>query len=179
MRHGFTTLTQNQKMQSKQWKQGVVMTSIFWDSQGVIMIDYDYLEQGLPINGVYYASKLRRLCQKITTKWQGKLTCGVKLLQDNAPAHTSQVVMTAATECGLEILPNPPYSPDMAPSDFYLFQKLKSHLYGTQNGSNEGVIEAVNENLGDQENAFYVEGIRTLTQRLAMCIALKGIYIEK
>ena len=43
----------------------------------------------------------------------GKLTCGVLLLQDNAPAHTSQVAMTAATECGFEILPHPPYSPDM------------------------------------------------------------------
>ena len=43
-------------------------------------------------------------------------------LQDNAPAHTSPVTMTAATECGFEVLPHPPYSPDMAPSDFCLFQ---------------------------------------------------------
>ena len=55
-------------MQSKQWKHpgppthkkfkrvhfaGKVMESIFWDSQGVIMIDY--LEQGRTINGAYYA----------------------------------------------------------------------------------------------------------------------------
>ena len=77
------------------------------------------------------------------------------LLQDNAPAHTSQVPMTAATECRFEILPHPPYSPDMAPSDFYQFPKLKSHLRGTQYGSNGGVIEAVNEYLGDQEKAFF------------------------
>ena len=47
----------------------------------------------------------------------------------------------------------PPYSPDMAPSDFYLFPKLKSH-----HGNNKGVIEAVNEYLGDQGKAFYFEG---------------------
>ena len=46
--------------------------------------------------------------------------------------------MTAATECRFQILPHPPYSPDMSPSDFYLFPKLKSHLRGTQYGSNEG-----------------------------------------
>ena len=69
------------------------------------------------------------------------------LLQDNAPVHTSQVAMTAATECGFEILPRPSHSPDMASSDFYLFPKLKSHLRDTQYGSNEG-IEAVNEYLG-------------------------------
>ena len=45
--------------------------------------------------------------------------------------------MTAATECGFEIIPHPPYSPDMAPSDLYLFKKLKFHLRDTQAGSNE------------------------------------------
>ena len=77
------------------------------------------------------------------------------LLQDKAHAHTSQVAMTAVTECGFEIIPHPPFSHDMAPSGFYLFPKLKSHLRGTQYGSNEGVIEEVNESLGDQEKAFY------------------------
>ena len=68
-------------MQSKQWKNpsspppkyfkrvhstGKVMPSIFWDSQGVIMIDY--LEQGRMINGAYYACESRQLCQEITRK---------------------------------------------------------------------------------------------------------------
>ena len=107
------------------------------------------------------------------------MTRGVLLLQDKAPAHTSQVAMTAATECGFEILPHPPCSPDMAPSGFYGIPKLKSHLRGTQYGSNEGVIEAVNTYLGNQETAFYFEGIRKLEQRWAKCTDLKGDYIEK
>ena len=124
------------KMQSMQWKHpgspprkkfkrvfsaGKVMASVFWDSQGVIMIYY--LEQGRTINGAYYAAELRRLRRKRRVK----LTRCVLLLQDNAPAHTSQVAMTAATECGFEVLPHPSYSPDMVPSDFYLFPKLKSN----------------------------------------------------
>ena len=139
----------------------------------------DYLEQGCTINGAYYAAELRRLRQEIARKRTGKSTQGVLLLQDNAPAHTSQVAMTAATECGFEVLPHPPYSSDMTPSDFYLFPKLKSNLRGTQFGSNEGVIEAVNEYLGDQEKDFYLEGISKLEQRWTKCIALKGDYIEK
>ena len=82
---------------------------------------------------------------------------------DNAPAHTSSVVITAATEYGFEILPHPSYSRNMAPSDFYLFPKLKLHFRGTQDGSNEGVIEAVNEYLGTRK----------------MPSILKGDYIEK
>ena len=64
---------------------GKVMTSISYDSQGVIMIDY--LKQGCTISGSYYAGKLRPLRQEIARKSGGKLTRGV--LQDNAPAHTS------------------------------------------------------------------------------------------
>ena len=78
---------------------------------------------------------------------RGKLTCGVLLLLDNTPTHTSQVAMPAATERAFEILYTPTYPP-MAPSVFYLFPKLKSHRRGTQYGSNEDVIEAVNEYLG-------------------------------
>ena len=70
---------------------GKVMASIFWDGQGPIMIDY--LEQGPTINSAYHASELWRLRQDIARQRQRKLTRGVLLLQDNAPAHTSQVAI--------------------------------------------------------------------------------------
>ena len=72
------------------------MASVFCDSQGVIMINH--FEQGRTINGAYYVVEVRRLSRKR----RGKLTRGVLLLQDIAPAHTSRVAMTAATECGFE-----------------------------------------------------------------------------
>ena len=99
-----------------------MIASIFWDSQGAIIIDY--LEQGHMMKGAYYAGELRALRQENARKRRGKLTRCVLLLQDNAPAHTSRVAMTAATECGFEILHYPTYSPNMAPSDFYLLSKL-------------------------------------------------------
>ena len=108
-----------------------------------------------------------------------KGTRGVVLMQVNSPAHTSHVARTPVTECGFEIFSHPSYSPDMAPSDFYLFPKLKSHHRGAQYESNEGINEAVNVYLGDQEKAFYFEGIRKLEQTWNWCIALKGDYIEK
>ena len=78
-------------------------------------------------------------------KRRKKQTHSVLLLKDNAAAHKSQVAMTAASECRFEMLPHTPYVPEMAPSDFYLFPKLKFHLRGAQYGSNKGAIEAVNE----------------------------------
>ena len=60
----------------------------------------DYLE-------VDYAEELRWLCQEIVKKRRGKLTC-ILLLPDNAPAHTSQVAMAAATKCSFKVLHHTP-----------------------------------------------------------------------
>ena len=109
---------------------------------------------------------------KVLARWVPMIRKG------HIPAHMSHVSMTAATECGFEILPHPPYSPDMAPSDFYLFPKLKSQFRGTQYGNNEGIIEAVNEYFRDQEITFYFEGIRKPEQRWAKCIAFKEIIVK-
>ena len=79
------------------------MAFIFWDSQGIIIVDY--LEDQT-INGAYYAEELRRLHQEIVKKRRGKLTWGVLLLQDNAQAHTSQVAVGAAAKCSSKVLPH-------------------------------------------------------------------------
>ena len=89
---------------------------------------------------------------------------GGSALAGQRPVHKSQAAITTVTECELEILPNPPYSTDMASSDLYQFPKLKSHLHGTHYGSNEVAKDAVNENLGEQEKSFYFEGIIKLEQ---------------
>ena len=70
-----------------------VIASVFWDSDGVLMIDY--LERGKTVTGVYYAELIRNLRSAIKEIRRGKLSHGVLLHQDNAPAHTSAVAMAA------------------------------------------------------------------------------------
>jgi len=76
----------------------------------------DYLERGKTVTGVYYAESLRKLCAAIKHKQCGKLDQGVLLHHDNAPA------MAAIRECGFELMNHPPYSTDLAPSDFRVFR---------------------------------------------------------
>src|ERR1700743_1771577 len=99
------------------------MASVFWDSEGVLMIDY--LKRGKTVQGVYSAELIRKLREQIKEKRRGKLIQGVLLHHDNAPAHPSHVAMAAIHECGFELLCHPPYFPDLAPSDFHLFRLLK------------------------------------------------------
>jgi len=50
----------------------------------------------------------------------------------NAPAHMSRVAQAIVKDIGFEQLSHPPYSPDLTPSNFYLFRHLKQHLRGTR-----------------------------------------------
>ncbi|XP_045453244.1 histone-lysine N-methyltransferase SETMAR-like [Melitaea cinxia] len=118
-----------------------VMVSVFWDAQGIIMVEY--LEKGATITGSYYADQIRRLREAIKEKRRGKLRAGVLFHQDNAPAHKAAVAMAAIQETGFELLEHPPYSPDLAPSYFYLFPRLKERLRGKKFEDDSEVMAAV------------------------------------
>ena len=72
-------------------------------------------------------------------------------MNDNAPAHTSQVVIVAATKRSFEVLPHSPYSPNLAPSDFYPFTNPKTNLRGRNFGSNKCIIGVVRKYIWGQE----------------------------
>lgn len=156
---------------------GKILGCFFWDSQGILLAEY--LPVGHTVTGVRYAEQLGRLRQAVVQKRRGKLSARPLLLHDNAPAHTAQVAVHAATTAGFEILPHPAYSPDLAPSDFYLFCQLKRPLRGHHFESNEEVITLANQWLEDQPAEFYTNGIRALRDRWHKCIDRQGDYVEK
>ena len=104
---------------------------------------------------------------------------GVLLHHDNAPAHTSHVATATIHDCGFELLSHPPYSPDLAPSDFHLFRHLKESLRGRAFEDDEDVTMAVNEWIEERDENFFLEGVKTLEQRWKMCVALRGNYVKK
>ncbi|EZA57614.1 Histone-lysine N-methyltransferase SETMAR, partial [Ooceraea biroi] len=55
---------------------------------------------------------------------------GVLFHQDNARPHTSLTIRTKLLQLGWDVLPHPAYSPDIAPSDYYLFRSLQNFLKG-------------------------------------------------
>lgn len=130
MKHGSTTYTPVSDAQAKTWGPigespskraktqqwaGKVLATVFWDDHGIIMIDY--LEKGKTITGEYYSSLLNRLNDVIKKKRPHLAKKKVLFHQDNAPAHKSMKAMAKFNELGYELLPHPPYSPDLAPCD--------------------------------------------------------------
>jgi len=141
----------------------------------------DYLEQGKTITGDYYASLLVKLRDAIKDKRRGKLRNGVLLLHDNTPSHSSRVAVASVKQCGFELLSHPSYSPDLAPSDFYLFPKLKENIRGQVFDSDDDIMSVVDTWLHDQDRVFYEHGLKQPEKRWQKqkCIDVHGDYVEK
>ena len=63
--------------------------------------------------------------------------------QDNAPVHNSILVTDYLTKMSIKTLPHPPYSPDLAPCDFWLFPKLRGCRYDTIEEMKEAVMKVI------------------------------------
>jgi len=77
------------------------------------------------------------------------------LHHDNVPAHTALSIREILAKKNIPVLPHPPYSPDLALCDFYLFPELKSKLKGHRFGMTEKIQKIVTDKLHKlMENDF-------------------------
>jgi len=104
------------------------LASIFWDQDGILLIDC--LPKGHTIKAEYYSSLLAQLKDILKDKRRGKVTKEVLFFHDNAPAHRALASQKKLAYLGFQFLDHPPYSPDLAPSDYHPFPGLKKQLKG-------------------------------------------------
>ena len=114
----------------------------FFDSKGMIYLHW--VPSGQTVNKEYYVEVLREFRKRFRRKRPALFTSGRwHFHQDNAPVHNSIRVSNYLTEMGIKTVPHPPYSPDLAPCDFWLFPKLKENLRGSRFETIEEMKEAV------------------------------------
>jgi histone-lysine N-methyltransferase SETMAR len=102
-----------------------------------------------------------------------------KCLRGHAPAHVSVLAMGKLRDMHYELLEHPPYSPDLAPSDFSFFPKLKLFLAGQRFSSNQEAIAAVERYFADLTKNHYRDGIMALEHHWNKCISIKGDYFKE
>jgi len=150
---------------------GKVLTSIFWDEDGILLIDC--LPKGQTINAEYHQSLLVQVKEK-----HRKFSKGVLFLHDNAPAHRVLVTQKNLAYLGFHSLDHTPYSPDLALSNYHLFLGLKKQLKGLENSSDAEVIAVAETWLDGQTSDCFLSGLQKLEQRVKKCIELRGVYDE-
>jgi hypothetical protein len=105
------------------------MLVIFFDCEGIV--HQEFVPPGQTVNQHYYLEVLKRLREQVRRKrperWRNQ---DWLLHHENAPAHSALSVQRFLAAENMTVVPHPPYSPDLAPCDFFLFPRMKSKLKG-------------------------------------------------
>jgi histone-lysine N-methyltransferase SETMAR len=99
------------------------------------------------------------------------------LHHDNARPHTAQVTRDFLREQKITILPQPPYSPDIAPCDFWLFGELKKYLRGKKFQTEEDLDSAVFSFFNSIPEDKWKEVFKRWEDRMERVINNEGDYI--
>ena len=140
----------------------------------------DFLEKGSTINSARYCDLLAKsLKPAICTKRRGLLSKKVLLHHDNARPHVAKATIEIINRLGFEVLEHPTYSPDLVPSDYYLFAPHRDALRSRKFSSDEAVQKAVQKLLCDQPKTFFSHGNHKPVDRWNKCIEMGGDNVEK
>jgi len=105
------------------------MLTFFWDYNGPIL--EHYMPRRSTVTSATYSNLRGNLKPAIRQKRHGLLTTVVSPLHDNAKPHTATATLSIIQELRFESIPHLPHSPDLAPSDFHVFDPLKDAMSGT------------------------------------------------
>jgi histone-lysine N-methyltransferase SETMAR len=122
-----------------------VLLTVFFDYRGIV--HHRYAPEGQTINKEYNLEIVHHLRDAVWHKRPAWASCNWQLHHDNAPAHSSHLIQSFLAKRGITVLRQAPYSPDMAPCDFWLFPKLKRPLKGSRFDSREDIMRIATKEL--------------------------------
>jgi transposase len=135
------------------------------------------LEKGKSITGASYSSLLNLLETEQQEKRPQLAHKIILFHHDNAPAYSSGVIAAKLMEEKFQLVPHPPYSPDLAPLDYYLSPNMKKWLARRRFYSNKEVIVERNAYFAELCQSYYSKGINKLEKHWTKHISLKGDYV--
>jgi len=137
-----------------------------------------FLEPGQTINSDCYIATLTKLKAQISKVRPEKKT--IFLLQhEKTRPHASLKTVEPIIYLDWTVVPHPPYSPDLAPSDFHLFGPMKDGLRGHHFPSYDAVVRPVKQWATSAGADFYESGMQAPVHRWRKCIANGGDYVDK
>ena len=151
------------------------MLSVFWYRGGLLVTDF--LPKKSTFNSEYYCCILDKLAAVIKVKFKVDEWHPVYLLQDNARPHVARKTMAKLSEIGIKLTHHPPYSPDLSPSDYYLFRDLKNYLGKSVIADEKEAIAKTIEFFESKDEYYFSRGIDVLPERMQAVINNKGTYI--
>jgi histone-lysine N-methyltransferase SETMAR len=120
------------------------MVSAHFSRCGFVSIEF--LSIGQKYHSQFFTETVLPSSEKKVAERRPKLrTITAHIHVDNAKPHTSKMSIEKIEELGFILVPQPPYSPDLARCDFFLFDYLKHQVEGKHFTREDQVIAAVRE----------------------------------
>ena len=159
----------------RQMNEKKTMFVVFFTTTGPLLVHE--VPSGLSINGIYYRDEcLKPLLKNLSKKRPASGTNGVKLHHDNARPHVKNIVFDYLREEKIKLMAHPPYSPDLAPSDFWLFGYLKDRLGSYPDAAS--LSKAITKELNAVPIEEYRKTFAKWIERMKLCIEHQGNYFE-
>ena len=152
-----------------------VLLSVYWNPNGFLLIDA--LPKGSKFNADYYINNILIPLTENGTLYPDTNGRRLNLHVDNARPHTAKKSTQTMEYLGLKKVPHPPYSPDIAPSDFFLFGYVKEKLKGIKFNSRDELIQKVIEILNSIPKELLSQVFDEWEKRLIQVIDTNGEYI--
>ena len=150
-----------------------LMLTVIWSACGIEVIDF--LPRNESFNREYFSENIvEKLITEIKKRRPKRGTNGIRFHLDNARPH---LIDKKFEENGIIRLPHPPYSPDLAPSDFFLFGYLKKKLEGQNFDNDDDLKKETVKILSNIEKETLKKVFDEWIRRLELCILNKGDYI--
>ena len=160
------------RMQRSQMK---VMLITFFDHQG--MVHHEFVPQGQTVIQHFFKEVPTRLVNKIRQKrrasW-GRKNLDLASRQCSCPHSVKQFLVSKE----ITMLHHPPYLPNLAPCDFFLFPKLKWILKGTHFQGVEDIKTSMTRHLKTITKDEFSECFKAWSKRMEKCIKANGEYFE-
>ena len=153
------------------------MLVVFSDWKGTV--HHEFVPSGQMVNKQLYQEVLAHLRDAVRRKrpemWENQ---NWMLHHDNAPAYVSLLIRSYLAKHQTSVVPHPPYSPDLAPSDVFLFPKPKTNLKGRRFQTIEEIQENEIRELRTITESEFQEAFQQWKKSWERCIACEGEYFE-
>ncbi|BFZ02563.1 hypothetical protein BsWGS_05602 [Bradybaena similaris] len=121
------------------------------------LVEHYLKKRGETVNSARYTTFFEdELKPAIRSRHRGLLSRGVLILHDNAHPHTATAILDTIKRLRSQILEHPPYSPDLAPSDYHVFGPIKDALRGRKIVNDDEIKDAVHSWLKGHRKHFFL-----------------------
>jgi len=118
------------------------------------VVHKEFVPQEQTVNAAFYKEVLARLVHNVKRR-RLEIANRYKLHHDNATSYTAFLVTSYLVQIGVPTLPQPPYSPDVCPADFFLFLELKTAIKSHRFDDVDDIQRAVTNSLKGISEADY------------------------